>query len=184
MNVPNLITIARILLVPLTVWLIISGEYMLAFGAFVAAGISDGVDGFIAKRFNQRTELGAYLDPIADKALLVSVYVSLGMLKFLPAWLVILVVTRDVLIVGAVMLAWVLDKPMRVAPSIASKVNTAGQIILIIVVLGLLSVDAMPQDTLLAGYICVGILTFGSGALYMWAWLKHMANASTGENLK
>ena len=77
-NLPNFITIGRILLVPVTVWLIISGEFFLAFAAFVAAGISDGVDGYIARRFNQRSELGAYLDPIADKALLVSIYVSLG----------------------------------------------------------------------------------------------------------
>ena len=137
-NLPNFITIGRILLVPITVWLIISGEFLLAFGAFVAAGISDGVDGYIARRFDQRSELGAYLDPIADKALLVSIYVSLGFLKFLPAGLVILVVTRDVLIVGAVILAWVVGKPMVVAPSMASKVNTVGQIILAGVVLGLL----------------------------------------------
>ena len=138
MNLPNFITIGRILLVPITVWLIISGEFSLAFVAFVVAGVSDGVDGYIARKFNQRSELGAYLDPIADKALLVSIYVSLGFLQFLPAWLVILVVTRDVLIVGAVVLAWVVNKPMVVAPSMASKVNTVGQIVLAGLVLGLL----------------------------------------------
>jgi cardiolipin synthase (CMP-forming) len=181
MNLPNLITIGRILLVPLTVWLIISGEFLLAFFAFVAAGISDGVDGFIARRFNQRTELGAYLDPIADKALLVSIYVSLGLLKFLPAWLVILVVTRDVLIVGAFILSWVVGKPLVVAPSIASKFNTAGQIILAGVVLGFLGLDMGLMPFLDVGFISVAILTFGSGALYMKAWLRHMANGIQGD---
>ena len=174
-NLPNFITIGRILLVPVTVWLIISGEFSLAFAAFVAAGISDGVDGFIARKFNQRSELGAYLDPIADKALLVSIYISLGLLKFLPAWLVLLVVTRDVLIVGAVVLAWVVNKPMVVAPSMASKVNTAGQIILAGLVLGLLGLEVSMEQVLVAGYAVVAILTFGSGALYMRDWLLHMA---------
>ena len=175
-NLPNFITIGRILLVPITIWLIISGEFSLAFAAFVAAGLSDGVDGFIARRFNQRSELGAYLDPIADKALLVSIYVSLGLLKFLPAWLVILVVTRDVLIVGAVVLAWVVNKPMVVAPSMASKVNTVAQIILAGLVLGLLGLKVSMDHVLFAGYGSVAILTFGSGALYMRDWLLHMAN--------
>ena len=81
MNLPNIITIGRILLVPFTVWLIISGDFALAFAAFVVAGVSDGVDGYIARKFNQRSELGAYLDPIADKALLVCIYISLGFLQ-------------------------------------------------------------------------------------------------------
>jgi cardiolipin synthase (CMP-forming) len=176
MNLPNLITIGRILLVPITVWLIISGEFALAFVAFVTAGVSDGVDGYIARRFDQRTELGAYLDPIADKALLVSIYVSLGLLKFIPAWLVILVVTRDVLIVGAVILSWVVGKPIIVAPSMASKFNTAGQIILAGVVLGVLGSNIDLHPLLSAGFLAVAILTFGSGALYMRDWLRHMAN--------
>jgi cardiolipin synthase len=176
MNLPNFITIGRILLVPITVWLIISSEFSLAFVAFVVAGVSDGVDGFIARKLNQRSELGAYLDPIADKALLVSIYVSLGFLQFLPAWLVILVVTRDVLIVGAVVLAWVVNKPMVVAPSMASKVNTVGQIVLAGLVLGLLGLKISLVPLLYAGFASVAILTFGSGALYMRDWLIHMAN--------
>lgn len=79
MSVPNLLTIARILMVPLLIWLLISGNFRLAFGIFVAAGITDAVDGFIAKNYDSVTELGAYLDPLADKLLLVSIYVSLGL---------------------------------------------------------------------------------------------------------
>ena len=139
------------------------------------------MDGYIARRFNQRTELGAYLDPIADKALLVSIYVSLGLLKFIPAWLVILVVTRDVLIVGAVILSWVLGQPIIVAPSMASKVNTAGQIVLAGVVLGVLGLKIDLHPVLSLGFIAVAILTFGSGALYMRDWLYHMANGTQDE---
>jgi len=180
MNLPNIITIGRILIVPFTVWLIISEEFAFAFIAFVTAGVSDGIDGYIARHFNQRTELGAYLDPLADKALLVSIYVSLGLLKVIPAWLVILVVTRDVLIVGAFILSWVLGKPIIVAPSLMSKVNTAGQIVLAGVVLGVLAVKIDPISLLDVGYLAVAILTFGSGALYMRDWFHHMTNGTQG----
>ena len=180
MSLPNLITIARILLVPFTVWLIISDAYGFAFLAFAAAGVSDGVDGFIARRYDLRTELGAYLDPLADKALLVSVYVTLGFLKVLPAWLVILVVSRDVLIVGAFILSWLMDRPVQVRPSMLSKVNTTGQIVLVVIVLGaaLLAISIGPL--LLAGMVLVAILTATSGGLYLLEWVRHMANGRSG----
>ena len=78
MNIPNLITLGRILLVPIVVWAIASGAMWIAFVLFLAAGVSDAIDGFLAKRFNMTTELGAYLDPLADKALIVSIYLTLG----------------------------------------------------------------------------------------------------------
>jgi cardiolipin synthase len=116
MTIPTFITIGRILLVPVTIWLIISGAYGLAFLCFVIAGVSDAIDGYLARALDQRSELGAYLDPLADKALLVSVYVTLGFLREIPAWLVIAVVTRDVLIVAAIMLSWFIDRPIKEAP--------------------------------------------------------------------
>ena len=179
MNIPNFITIARILLVPLTVWLIISEAYGWAFLSFVVAGISDGVDGYIARRFNLRTELGAHLDPVADKALLVSIYVTLGFLKFLPAWLVILVVTRDVMIVGAFLLSLLMGKPVKVAPLMVSKVNTAGQIILAVAVLGLLEMDRSLEPFVSIGMAVVALLTVASGAFYLAEWLRHMANGGS-----
>jgi cardiolipin synthase len=176
MSLPNIITIFRILLVPVTVWLILKGEFALAFVAFVSAGISDGVDGYLARRYNLKTELGAYLDPIADKALLVSIYVTMGFLLLMPDWLVILVVTRDVLIVGAVLLSWLLGKPLRMAPLMISKVNTAGQIILAGLSLGLLASGREEAWLLDSGIFAVAILTVASGALYMREWLRHMAS--------
>ena len=138
MSLPNIITIGRIILVPFTIWLMVTGKFHLAFAAFIIAGISDGVDGFIAKRFNQTTRLGAYLDPLADKLLLVSIYLALGFLGTIPSLLVIIVVSRDVMIVGAVILSWVLDKPIEMKPLWISKINTAGQILLAGTVLGAL----------------------------------------------
>ena len=180
MYIPNLITFARIILVPVTVWLIISEAYGWAFISFVVAGVSDGIDGFLARRFNWRTELGAYLDPMADKALMASVYVTLGVLKALPAWLVIIVVSRDVLIVAAILLSWLLDKPVRVAPLMLSKLNTVVQIAFVVLVLGVAALGR-PLDALVNyGSIPVALLTVASGAAYLKAWLEHMNDQAPG----
>ncbi len=128
MNVPNIISLIRLLATPLIVWLILSGEWKIAFYSFVAAGVSDAVDGFIAKRFNAQTKLGAYLDPIADKVLLVAIYVAMGASELLPSWLVILVVSRDFLIIGGALLLYTLDYELDIHPIWTSKVNTFVQI--------------------------------------------------------
>lgn len=187
MNLPNLITISRILAVPLIVWLIISGQWAIAFLVFLAAGISDAADGFIAKRYGMSTNLGAYLDPLADKVMLVSIYVSLGILEIFEPWLVILVVSRDILIVGGLLLAWFLDRPMDIQPVLVSKANTAGQIVLAAVAIGL---PAIGQDGVLlvfAGSLAVGLLTVASGGVYLRDWVQHMAaenghGVATGED--
>jgi cardiolipin synthase len=176
MSLPNLITIGRILLVPLTIWLIVSGEFLLAFLVFIIAGISDAVDGFLARRFMLHTDLGRYLDPLADKLLLVSIYVTLGFLKFMPAWLVILVASRDVMIIGAIILSWLMDKPITVRPLMVSKANTLAQILLAGGVLAVLGLEFEVTALLTAGYITVAALTVASAALYMREWVSHMAN--------
>ncbi len=183
MNLPNLITIGRILLVPLAVWLIISEAYGFAFLTFVVAGVSDGVDGYIARRYNQRTELGALLDPVADKALLVSVYITLGLNRVIPAWLVILVVSRDVLIVGAFILSWLMDHPVKIKPSMVSKVNTAIQIIFVVTLLGSATVDLDFAPMLIFGMGLVSLLTVVSGALYLREWTRHMASGNKGSGV-
>ncbi len=173
-SLPNIITITRILLVPLTVWLIIGHQYGLAFLAFLVAGISDGIDGFIARRFNLQSELGGYLDPIADKALLVSIFVALASMQVLPAWLAILVVTRDVLIVGAVLLAGVMDRPMAMKPLWISKVNTVAQIAFAGALLLVLATGLHLDNLLTLGTVLVAVLTTVSGAIYMRNWVRHM----------
>ena len=106
-----------------------------AFLLFLAAGISDAIDGFLAKHFHMKSELGAYLDPLADKALIVSIYVALGIAGVLPISLVILVVSRDIMIISAFLLAWLVGRPMPVRPLMVSKANTVAQILLAVLVL-------------------------------------------------
>jgi cardiolipin synthase len=175
-NIPNSLTLARIVLVPLVVWLIITHEMTAAFLLFLAAGMSDAADGFVAKRYGWRSELGAYLDPIADKALLVSIYVTLGLAGHLPVWLVIAVVSRDILIVGAVVLSWMLSRPLTMHPLLISKVNTFAQIVLAGLVLAELGLG-LGLDPLVQLLIWItGALTIVSAAAYFWAWLVHMAS--------
>ena len=173
-SIPNLITLARILVVPVMVWAITSGEMRFAFVLFLAAGISDAVDGFLAKRFGMATELGAYLDPLADKTMIVSIYVALGIAQALPRWLVFLVVSRDIMIVGAVMLAWLIDKPMTLKPLLVSKLNTVAQIALALLVLAMLALgfDSGEAALLLMGVVAA--LTLLSIGFYVAAWIRHM----------
>ena len=181
MSIPNLITLGRILLVPVVVWAIAAGELTFAFGLFVAAAISDAVDGFLAKRFGMQTELGAYLDPLADKVLIVSIYLTLGITGIIPRWIVILVVSRDIMIVGAVLLSWLVDKPMRVKPLMVSKLNTAAQIIYAGLVLGLTGFDLQAVWLLQFFMALVAALTLLSIGFYVAEWVRHMNEAEAGQ---
>lgn len=175
MTIPNLITIGRFLLVPLVVYALLSGQYGLALGGFITAGISDGVDGFIARHFDQRSTLGAYLDPMADKLLLVSVFIVLGLLQQLPLWLVILAVSRDALIIAGVLLSTVMSRPVEIQPLFVSKANTAVQIVLASFILGALAfrIDFGPIREILI--YSSGLLTVASAAAYLVVWLRHMS---------
>ncbi|MGI9417995.1 MAG: CDP-alcohol phosphatidyltransferase family protein [Geminicoccaceae bacterium] len=126
----NLITIARMVMVLPLMWLIVTDRVWAAFWVFIAAGVSDALDGYIAKTFKQTTELGAILDPLADKALLDGVYIALALSGFLPIWLAVLVVGRDILIVLGVILIRRRDPVFRVRPLKTGKVNTFTQIVL------------------------------------------------------
>lgn len=169
-------------LVPVVVWLIISGEVAVAFWLFVLAGATDAVDGFVAKRFDQATLLGAYLDPVADKLLLVGVFVTLGIVEALPSWLVVLIVSRDVMIVIAFGVAYLVGRPIRVRPLIVSKVNTASQIILAGGVLAdLAGVVGIADNVRLAAIIVVAFLTGLSWAVYFAVWTRHLAGTPATE---
>jgi cardiolipin synthase len=173
-SIPNLITLARILLVPVVIWAISSGEMRIAFLLFLAAGMSDAIDGFLAKRFGMATELGAYLDPLADKTMLVSIYVALGIAEAIPRWLVILVVSRDVMIVGAVILSWLVDKPVALKPLLVSKLNTVAQIALALLVLATLGLGFHAEAVTTGLIALVAALTLLSVAFYVAAWVRHM----------
>ena len=176
MNIPNTLTLGRIVLVPLLVWLIIDQQMFAAFLVFMLAGLSDAADGYLAKRFGWHTELGAYLDPIADKALLVTIYVTLGLAGHLPVWLVIAVVSRDILIVGAVVLSWMLTRPVSMQPLLISKANTLSQIVLAGVVLGELGLGLGLGSLVWLLIWVTGALTILSAGAYFWQWLRHMAS--------
>jgi cardiolipin synthase (CMP-forming) len=179
LSIPNLITLARILLVPVVVWAISSGEMGVAFLLFLTAGISDAVDGFLAKRFDMVTELGTYLDPLADKAMIVSIYVALGVAEALPRWLVILVVSRDIMIVGAIMLSWLVHKPVTLKPLMVSKLNTIAQIVLALLVLAALGLGFRAELAVMVFTALVAALTLLSIAFYVAEWVRHMNAAET-----
>ena len=171
-NLPNLITLARLLVVPLAVWLILVGHYGLAFWIFVVAGASDALDGFIAKRFDRRTRLGALLDPIADKTLVVSLYVTLGLAGELPNWLVILVVFRDTMIIGGFLLTQSIAVPKRYDPLYISKINTALQIILLGFALARLGLGADAGLLTALLVYTVAVTTTASGLSYLVRWAR------------
>lgn len=170
-NLPNLITLGRLFCVPLAIWLILGERYGLAFWVFVAAGVSDALDGWIAKRWDQRTPLGALLDPIADKALLAAVYITLGFAGELPHWLVILVVLRDLLIVGGYLLSHGANAP---EPLFISKVNTLVQIALVGFVLARLGLDIDEQLVTSSLIAAAGITTVWSGLSYLVRWARFL----------
>jgi cardiolipin synthase len=174
-NIPNIITLARIMLVPIVVWAIASNQMEIAFAVFVIAGVSDAVDGFLAKRFNMTSELGALLDPLADKALLVSIYIALGIWGAIPRWIVILVVSRDIMIVSAVIVSWLFGKPVQMKPLMVSKLNTAAQVAFAALVLGSLGFgfQLSPYDFILMALVTV--FTLSSVSLYLVEWIRHMS---------
>ena len=178
LNLPNLISLGRLLLVPLAISLILEGSYAAAFWVFVIAGVSDAADGFIAKRFDRRTRLGALLDPLADKVLLVSVYLTLGVAGQLWTWLVVLVVFRDIMIVGGFLLIQAIAaEPKPFQPLFISKINTGVQVALVVYVLARrgLGADGGLMDLVLS--IAVAMTTVGSGMAYLFRWARILARS-------
>ncbi len=175
-NLPNLITLGRLLLVPTVIAFITAARWKEAFVCFIIAGASDALDGWIAKTFNLRTQLGAYLDPLADKALIVSIYVTLAITGVIPATIAIIVVSRDLMIVAAFMLSWLLATPLPVKPLLVSKINTLVQILFAALVL---SVEAFGVhkgawfEILL--YAVAGLALASLGA-YFAQWIRHMSS--------
>ena len=170
LNLPNAITLARLVSVPLAIWLVLGGRYAAAFWVFVAAGLSDAADGYIAKHFDRRTPLGAVLDPAADKALLTGLFITLFATGHLPFWLVSLVVLRDALIVLGYVILRTSVGPQHLGPLYISKINTLIQIALVGFVLARLGVGAQPgwgEALLIAA---AAITTVLSGLSYLVRW--------------
>ncbi len=171
LSVPNLITLARLCAVPLAFWLIIDRALATAFGLFVAAGVSDAVDGWLARRSGGGSRLGAMLDPVADKALIVTMYVTLAAVGALPGWLATLVVFRDLVIVGGVLVLGLLGHPLTIRPLFVSKINTVLQIVLVALTLFLagFGIAGPAADAACAALSwAVAATTLASGVAYVW----------------
>src|SRR5579863_4662195 len=137
LTLPNVITFARLCMVPMAVWFVLEQGLIEAFFVFAAAGLSDAVDGWLARRNGGGNSVGALLDPVADKALLVTMYVTLAAVNELPDWLATLVVFRDLVIVGGVIVLAVLGQAVAIRPLFVSKINTTLQILLVALTLAL-----------------------------------------------
>jgi cardiolipin synthase (CMP-forming) len=174
-NLPNFITIGRLLLVPALIVMITQGRWLAALICFVAAGVSDAVDGYIAKRYSLTTELGAFIDPLADKALLMSIYVTLSVIGTLPAWLAITIVSRDVMIILGIVVAWVMGRPFPIRPLPVSKVNTVAQIAFagIVLAANAFSFELGQARSWMMALIVV--LTVASAGAYLLTWSAHMS---------
>jgi cardiolipin synthase len=160
--------------VPVLFWLLLNDHPRIAFFLFLAAGVSDAVDGYLAKRFKWTSEVGAYLDPLADKILIVSIYIALAVSAQIPLWLVIAVVSRDILILLAVLLSWLLGRPFVIKPLTISKINTAAQLILATTVLGD-NAFAVGLDVTRQVLVWITGLSTGLSLLaYLRLWVRHV----------
>jgi cardiolipin synthase len=168
LTLPNVITFARLCAVPLAVWLVLRGSMAGAFYLFVAAGLSDALDGWLARRLGGASTVGALLDPVADKALLITMYVTLAAVKVLPDWLAILVVFRDAVIVGGVVVLALLGRSVAIRPILVSKLSTALQLLLVAVALLLAGFTLSAPIVLTVLIWSVAAATLGSGAVYVW----------------
>jgi cardiolipin synthase len=169
-DIPNLICIVRIILVWPIVVTLIDGRYALALGLILVAGISDGLDGFLAKRFNWQSRLGGLLDPLADKLLLVAVFIALSMTGLVPLWLTAVVISRDLVIVsGGVVYQWLVE-PVQPEPSVASKINTGTQLLYVLAVISHRTSGMPPPEFLTLAGAVVFVTSTVSGLDYVVRW--------------
>jgi cardiolipin synthase len=176
-DIPNVITLLRIVLVIPVIYLLLKREFSYALILFFVAGLSDGLDGYLAKRNNWTSRLGSILDPLADKLLLVFSYLALGWLGEIPMWLVIAVMLRDVVIVVGAIAYHELVGQYDMVPSWISKTNTFFQILLILVVVFSLGAYTLPVRALETLEYVVMVTTVASGINYVWVWGRRAAAA-------
>lgn len=175
-DIPNLISILRIFLSVPVVWMLLVQEFGAALVLFAIAGVSDGLDGFLAKRFGWKSQLGGLLDPLADKVLLVSSYLSLGLLNIIPIWLVLIVILRDLVIVTGALVYNYRVQELEAEPSLISKFNTFAQILLVLA--SVLDRGLFPlPELVIQGMIWVVLFsTIASGVNYVWVWSHRAAD--------
>lgn len=171
-HLPNALTLARIAACLPLAWLIVDGRERAALWLAMLAGVSDVLDGFLARRMGWQSRLGGLLDPIADKLFMVCAFLALGWVGALPWWLIGLVMLRDVVIVvGAIAYHWLVE-PVPAAPSLPGKASTMAQVLLVLAVLVHEAVRPLPEPGIgmLAGIVAA--LAVFSGAHYVWVWTR------------
>jgi cardiolipin synthase len=182
LNLPNTITVFRILCVPVFINLLIYGRFGYALALFLVAVISDGIDGWIARWFNQRSRLGLYLDPLADKVLSTSAFIALSILQHVPVWLATIVVSRDLLLALATVLFHLLALHFDILPSWLGKVTTVLQFGYIVAVLAAVSFTWEAWGREIAGPVALAVAaaTVGSGLHYLWRWTRMLRAEPVG----
>ena len=170
-SLPNVITVIRILLTPIFVIFLQSGWYLYALLVFVVAAVSDGLDGFVARYFNQRTELGAYLDPLADKLLLITAFIGMAVFQFIPGWLAVIVISRDILILMGIGVLTVTQAKFEIHPSLWSKMTTFTQLFTICLVL-LSLIVSVPNGIKSVFFFLTAVITIISGGHYLFVGLN------------
>jgi cardiolipin synthase len=178
LNLPNFLTLIRIVLIPFFLVLLVSQLYFDALLVFILGGVTDALDGFIARRMNQKTSLGAILDPVADKLLLMCSFIMLGMMGGIPLWLVVLVVSRDtVILFGYVAISFLLDERLEVQPTIAGKLSTVFQLVTVGVVLLMLARSQLLESSLDDALVYLtAAATVISGVQYLYLGLLRLQN--------
>lgn len=173
MNLPNAITIIRVLLIPLFLYKVIQGEMIFATVVYLTAAISDGLDGFIARVWHLQTKVGTFLDPMADKLLITTSYFTLSVLKIIPLWLALAVISRDIIIVSGSLLVYLMKNELTIRPQPIGKVTTFFQFSYILLVLIQTSTDIPSLSNLYGPMVLItGALTIISGAVYILDGLK------------
>jgi len=179
-NIPNTLTVLRIIFVPVIVILLMQGEFFKALIIFTLSGITDGLDGFLARILHQQTVLGAYLDPIADKALMVSCFITLSIKHVIPGWLSVIVVSRDCIILIGIAVLAIMSISFQIKPTMISKMTTFFQLLTIFTVLALhtLSLATESAMILMGLYIVTSGLTIASGLNYIVKGIGFINDAS------
>lgn len=173
LTIPNLITLARILLTPLFIIFLIQGRYHHALLIFLLAGVSDLADGLIARTWQQKSNLGSYLDPLADKLLMAASFVTLSIYHSIPSWLTVVVLSRDVILALGVLIFRLADYPLMIRPSLAGKWTTTLQVATVFLVL-VAKIWPIWPEVLLAFFWATAALTILSGMQYVYGGLKTM----------
>lgn len=181
-NIPNLLTGIRLLLIPMLLYLLYTGNFHGSLYLIILMGLTDALDGWLAKRLDCVSRFGEFFDPICDKLMLVSVTVLLAYMELLPVWLVLLIIVRDLIIVVGGTTYYLCVEKFRASPSMLSKANTFFQLLLVVIVI-YSQINAIPQQWIGGLINIVALTTLLSGLGYIWTWGISAVKAKTEESI-